>query len=1119
MKGRDLSSASEGPLLRARGELAKLQPRATQAQRRLEDLTALVKEAKGDHNRLEESQKQARQDARDRRVASVALAAISSKVADLESTAQKLQEAAEPMTSAAEPCSEPVSVLEASQRLEAELARARVVVKEIADRYQPELTRCTLLSLKQVTTMIIVQLLSCMRIRLLVGFTARRAMAKLMGRVDEAAKSTGTVMAGRPHPAGRGTDQAALKAKSHEMGQRGQEKVAALLRTEARRRAATSAWALLRRLATARAGALPIRVGAAEGTSMGVLFDELAGDGAACVPEEPGRDEGHALCASLGSGVLLYIRVVLAGNDSTGPRRFRLEAGRPRPNAVAFLSSEAIRAVDLGRIETIMTAYVMTPYFQGRVPSTSMREVVRDSLDEHAHGRRDNDRRGACPRRRSPTHGPSSGSRKRLRREQGADAPDSTQSGGKESQDEGVVGGGEPGGKEVAASPTSPVPSPPGEPRGCRVGVAVDVWSQSQHKWVVGRVAHLYATDQFDGVFHCQAGSLRVKMPHGHRSLQAQAHLPEVGVRPPALPRQRPQGQGDSPAGPSTREFKLTKWSRCLGNAETAQGQQSIGRAPSQPIEELLAKAARAATRGAAPTSPVVAPNPSPGQQTARHAPLPMPLPRAGRGAQPDKTGGLADEAHWARLRAERPAWPRVAHLQETLLPGWRLAAGPEVVELELAVNSADATWEDQLWQWFEALAKAGVYVDTCAMGPARPGRATGNAHLTPKCTNTTPCVKLRGIGSTVNWFRTTDGRVRLDGAWGQRSILLEMLRKSRSASRTPSPCWQLRRSSTACALAIFAGTLVQVWADGATRARLGTGAPSVADAVAEVFVRQFSGEVRRASDFSATAAANPIRARYEVLSERALQRGGRWMPIADLRGAEEQLFSERIAPLERALASWRPEVAGAWRDCVADLVRRAPVWEGPQAGGLAGSEGGSCRGTSSATTATPPSGSSTTSCEDVGRHSSPCGGASQHEARDVCGPARFKPTVRHSCSRLSGGGLAMLGAEGRSNGVPLPGREAAGGKRWSLAECCDSQSEAESEAETEVLSEGGTSWRKVRPAACGSECSELWEEGCEDSGGQGSQTEPQWRSAQRAVERAHASRVGMKSVSIDAAG
>lgn len=111
-----------------------------------------------------------------------------------------------------------------------------------------------------------------------------------------------------------------------------------------------------------------------------------------------------------------------------------------------------------------------------------------------------------------------------------------------------------------------------------------------------------------------------------------------------------------------------------------------------------------------------------------------------------------------------------------------------------------------------------------------------------------------------------------------------------------------------------------------------------------------------------------------------------------------------------------------------------------------------------------------------------------------------------------------MLGAEGRSNGVPLPGREAAGGKRWSLAECCDSQSEAESEAETEVLSEGGTSWRKVRPAACGSECSELWEEGCEDSGGQGSQwrTEPQWRSAQRAVERAHASRVGMKSVSID---
>jgi len=98
-----------------------------------------------------------------------------------------------------------------------------------------------------------------------------------MGRVDEAAKSTGTVMA-------------ALKAKSHEMGQRGQEKVAALLRTEARRR----------------------------GTSMGVLFDELAGDGAACVPEEAFVQRVQALpdCDLSPEQALLVCRHVELGGIS-----------------------------------------------------------------------------------------------------------------------------------------------------------------------------------------------------------------------------------------------------------------------------------------------------------------------------------------------------------------------------------------------------------------------------------------------------------------------------------------------------------------------------------------------------------------------------------------------------------------------------------------------------------------------------------------------------------------------------------------------------------------------------------------------------------------------------------
>lgn len=163
-------------------------------------------------------------------------------------------------------------------------------------------------------------------------------------------------------------------------------------------------------------------------------------------------------------------------------------------------------------------------------------------------------------------------------------------------------------------------------------------------------------------------------------------------------------------------------------------------------------------------------------------------------------------------------------------------------------------------------------------------------------------------------------------------------------------------------------------------------------------------------------------------------------------------------------------------------------------------------------------------SCRSVGgsrcsrRHSSPrptvlalcraaIGGAPRAEAQGTGGPAHFKPTVRHSCSRPSAGSLALPSTDdrslsGRPNGAPLPGREAPGGKRWSLAEYCDS----ESEAETEILSEGGTSWRRVR------------DEGCEGGGWQGPRRrmEPRRRSAQQAAERAHAPESGTKSISLD---
>lgn len=697
---------------------------------------------------------------------------------------------------------------------------------------------------------------------------------------------------------------------------------------------------------------------------------------------------------------------------------------------VALLRSEAIRTVDAGRIEKIMTAYVATAYFQEKVPPTSMREVVRDALEEHTHGHRDRDRRRDRHRRRSPTPGPGGGGSKRQRRERDADAPDTTQPATKEGPGD-AVGGGEPDEDRLECSPTPPAESLTGQPGGHKVGDAVDVWSHSRREWVAGRVTNHYGNDQFDGNFHCRAGSLRVKMPHGHKfiipeliqtNLRAAADGPEdppaqaagrastarvrqepgagssaggethgVASAAAAVPPQRPgclQGRRPAEDGPTTLELKLSQLVETLeelGDTEGAEkhlkrlvemqqqrrADQAAGAAPpsagaaapaggtptlysdaeeaalgSSPDDPLGIGALIAEAAGAAEAGPPrkdetasTAPGPDLGNPPAGRAPLPMPLPRADVAARPVQKGRLADESHWARLRAERPARPRLAYLQDTLLPGWRPAAGPEAMDLEFAVHSAGATWEDQLWQWFEALAQAGVFVDTYVT--AKQGEVTGNAHLTPKCTATTPCVKVRDIGLTINWYRTTDGRVRLDGAWTQQPILLEMLRRShkayqpgnseqgrltgrqmdpvRAAQRTQRTeleqraQWEQQHQDTITVLAaaeifdgmgltgvwdvldrefgvknvppsttlpwtlaLYQGTLVQIWATGAARVRLGTGPPSAADAVAQVLADQFSGEVRRASDFSVTAAANPIRVRYGVLSEKAKQRGGK---------------------------------------------------------------------------------------------------------------------------------------------------------------------------------------------------------------------------------------------------
>ena len=54
-----------------------------------------------------------------------------------------------------------------------------------------------------------------------------------------------------------------------------------------------------------------------------------------------------------------------------------------------------------------------------------------------------------------------------------------------------------------------------------------------------------------------------------------------------------------------------------------------------------------------------------------------------------------------------------------------------------------------------------------------------GNAHLTLKCDERTPCVRLRDHHLTLCWYRTHDGRVRIDGSFRAKPVALDMLRRS----------------------------------------------------------------------------------------------------------------------------------------------------------------------------------------------------------------------------------------------------------------------------------------------------------------------------------------------------
>jgi len=146
-KGAELASCSVGPLVDARGELAKLRPRVSAAGKRLDELKRKVQEARREFAKKEEAEQKAQQEARDRKTAGSVLAAVSEAVAAVEADLQKLEDVARPLTaaehSALESFGTPISVSKETETLASALAKRVAAAKAVASEQQAVLAKAS----------------------------------------------------------------------------------------------------------------------------------------------------------------------------------------------------------------------------------------------------------------------------------------------------------------------------------------------------------------------------------------------------------------------------------------------------------------------------------------------------------------------------------------------------------------------------------------------------------------------------------------------------------------------------------------------------------------------------------------------------------------------------------------------------------------------------------------------------------------------------------------------------------------------------------------------------------------------------------------------------------------
>ena len=136
---------------------------------------------------------------------------------------------------------------------------------------------------------------------------------------------------------------------------------------------------------------------------------------------------------------------------------------------------------------------------------------------------------------------------------------------------------------------------------------------------------------------------------------------------------------------------------------------------------------------------------------------------------------GLGLDDRFALLRASNPPWDPASIAVVQSRSDWKPCSIAETKELAFFTSKLDECWEAQVWEWFGALALAGVKEEHFYAGT----NISTDAFL--KGERWTPAVRWKKFKITINWFLNRDGRIRVDGPVERVEAALVELRRSHS--------------------------------------------------------------------------------------------------------------------------------------------------------------------------------------------------------------------------------------------------------------------------------------------------------------------------------------------------